>query len=146
VANDWETDAKPVLAAVYDLVENKRSFDVSSVEVAKVLECEHEPVARVMDYLASDGYLTVGHLILQTTTEIAVEVERIEPKTLHALAGWPAPGGPDVTARLVAAIEDTMAKASPEERTKLERLRDAALTVGSSTLAQVLAKMATGAL
>jgi DNA-binding transcriptional MocR family regulator len=146
VSVDWETEAKPVLAAVYELVENRRSFGVSSVEVAKELKREHGQVARVMAYLADDGYLKARPVIVQSTSEIATEVEQIEPKTLHALAGWPAPGGQDATAQLVAAIEDLMAKASPEERTKLEKLRDAALTVSSSTLAQVLAKVATGAL
>jgi hypothetical protein len=146
VAIEWESEAKPVLAAVLDLVENKRSLGVSSVEVAEELEREHERVARVMAYLADDGYLKVSPLIVQTTGEIAVEVEQIEPKTLHALAGWPASGSPDVTARLVSAIEDLMAKASPEERTKLGKLRDAALSVSSSTLAQILVKVATGAL
>jgi hypothetical protein len=38
VAIEWESEAKPVLAAVLDLVENKRSLGASSVEVAEELE------------------------------------------------------------------------------------------------------------
>jgi hypothetical protein len=39
-----------------------------------------------------------------------------------------------------------MVDVSPDERTRLERLRDAATGVGTDVLAQILSKLATGAL
>jgi len=50
---------------------------------------------------------------------------------------------PDVAAQVVAVIEELIATASPEDRTRLGKLRDAVLSVGSSAVAQVLAKLAT---
>jgi hypothetical protein len=141
---DWETDAKPVLVATYGMVEDPEIWEVTSRAVAKALHRAPAEVARTMGYLSDAGYLVTENSIDQISGEIMVEVERLTEKSLQQLSGWPVAGySGDVASMLVEIIEERITDADPEERNRLEKLRDAIAGVGRDVLVQVLAKLAT---
>ncbi len=140
---DWETEARPVLAAVYELVVNRRE-DATSQSVSLLLGTDVQRTGSILSYLADDAYFEVEYGFDQTSGEISTEVRGLKARTLHVLAGWPPPGSrPDASAQLLQAIDELMATATPEERTRLTKLRDATVGVGTNVLTQVLAKLAT---
>jgi hypothetical protein len=54
---DWQTEAEPVLRAIYEATE-RRDFDrITSTTIAEALDRESRSVARIMGYLADDGYI-----------------------------------------------------------------------------------------
>jgi len=96
-----------------------------------------------MSYLAEAGYLMTENSIDQASGEIMVEVQQLTEKSLQQVAGWPITGTRDLSAELIAAIDARIADAAPEERGRLERLREAVAEVGKDVLAEVIAKVAT---
>jgi len=60
-------------------------------------------------------------------------------KALQIVAGWPGFGGESLFSRMLAELDERVASAStPEERTRLERLRDGLVGVGRDVFTNVI--------
>lgn len=140
---DWQTEALPVLRIIYQDGEGTDlGVDVTSDLVARKLgrPPDDQRTLRTLDHLRRAGYISAEF----EGGEYGMFEIAMEPEGLKHVAGWP--GSPEAAAaNFLTVLQDAIDSASPEERGKLERLRDSALTVGQSTLAGVLAKVLTSA-
>ena len=138
-----------MLTQTYELTQRPRSKGefalVTSQTVAGAMGREHADVIRTMSELHSADYIAGETSIDQRTGEIVLEAVHVREKGLQQVAGWPGPADQGAASRLLAELERAIEQAdSPEQRTKLERLREAASTVGSRTLAEVLGRVLSG--
>jgi DNA-binding PadR family transcriptional regulator len=143
---DWRNDVRPVLVAVYEALAAEGGMipttDLGGVSAALGRETEDERTYRVLVELKEKGYISGtqtgggGFVLIQ-----------LQEKGLQEVAGWPTRPGEDTYAQLLAALSERIEQSdSPEERTKLERFRDALAGVGRDVLTDVLAKVATSGL
>lgn len=141
---DWQTEALPVLRAAYRQNEDPERLDITSRTIAEELGREpgDERTLLTLHSLLDASYITGYPGISQADFGRQITHVAVTPEGLKSVAGWP--GSPEAAASsFLAMLEEAIGNASPEERGKLERLRDSVLTVGQSTLAGVLAKVIT---
>lgn len=142
----WQSTA-PVLAA---LVEYWRGAGCPSTGIALPAVLQHfdEPKRKV---LLTDLGLLIESDFLASASDLAVETVPAEvaitEKALQALFGWPGLGSEDWVERLLAALE--FSAASEPDSTKKKRLKqlgDAIRDVGTTTVAEIVAKQVSGAI
>jgi hypothetical protein len=135
----WETEALPVLRAVYEISRTKEPDwpYVSQREVNEFLGREPSDPAtdRAVWDLGKAGYLAGAGHVDHLTGPIDFELTE---KSLQLFAGWPSPEQSAADAFL-AALAERIEAASPGERSRLERLRDSASDVGRGVLADIIA-------
>jgi hypothetical protein len=140
---DWTTEVRPVLDATFRLIDDPDVLEVTSLQVADALERPHEGVVQTMAYLAEADYLSTEASIDQASGEVVMEVNGLTEKSLQLVANWPIPGiSNDAHAALLKVIDERMVDAVPEERSRLEKLRDGVAGVGRDVTVQVLAELA----
>jgi DNA-binding PadR family transcriptional regulator len=139
-AFDWETEALPVLQAVYAASGSADpDLGMSETTINEVLgrEPDDARTARVLTMLIRGDYL-------DTTIEtMGSRNVQITEKGLQVTAGWLS-GAPDAAyTRLLALIDKHVEEAaSDEERSKWQRLRDAVVGVGRDVAVEVLSAAA----
>jgi hypothetical protein len=87
--------------------------------------------------LVTTGYLDT------TTQAMGTRFTRMAEKGLQITAGWPSGAADAAYTRLLALIDEQVEEAaSPEERSKWQRLRDAVVDVGRDVAVEVLSAAA----
>jgi len=144
---DWEADVRPVLVAVKDVLDATddliRGADLESVHTA------------LGDRAVSEGVTHAALEELRRTDYIEGRVGfgnppvmffiKLTEKGRQEVAGWPVAPGADFGAKLLDELERRIADAgNEEERTRLQRLRDAVADVGKSVITSILTDMARG--
>ena len=141
---DWKQDVQPVLLAVYTaLVEAGSPFGVDQAAINAALgrEPDDPHTDRVLYELERWNFIEASAATDATWGPL---LARLTEKGLQHTAGWPVAGGHDLADRLVWALEQRIAQAETEdERTKLQRARDAVLGIGRDVLTEVLTNIAT---
>ncbi|MGH3656848.1 MAG: hypothetical protein ACRDUA_09320 [Micromonosporaceae bacterium] len=133
----WTPREVPVLKATADLLEQAPvGRFVSSRDVAEATGIDHDQVTRALDAL-SDRHIEAR----PDKRRGGVNVLRLTPAGRIDAGMWPSPEA--LTERLLASIDDHIERATPEEKSKLERLRDAARGMGRDLLVDVVAAIAT---
>jgi hypothetical protein len=141
---EWDADVRPVLEAAYALSGSSDPRDgVLADDVSERLgrDPTDPETGRVLLALAEAGYLvpTVGEVM----GRIGPQAFRLGERALQILAGWPVPGsGDQFVKQLIAVLDEQIAGAQGEERSRLERLRDTLLGVGHDVFVAVLADAA----
>jgi hypothetical protein len=133
---DWERDVLPVLRAAYDLMEERRTDMLDGDELAALVTPERTKgdLYSLFQLIDATGYADVRF-------GGAMSIAFVQPaeKGLQLTRGWPVPGQGDVEALLrLLDLRIASPDTPEEERTRLQRLRDAAGNVGSSVLSSVL--------
>lgn len=145
---DWAEVALPVLEATHRawIVRGAPSTGVPITAVTRELnrdESDRETF-RAVALLAQRGYLGTPTAISVNDAPALVTVTSLG---LEVVGGWPATSAEAASAALLAALDrEIEATDEPEQRGRLERLRDTAVDVGSGTLTQVLAHIIKGGL
>jgi hypothetical protein len=101
--------------------------------LANRLHCppRDDALLRALELLESDGYLTVSYVMPAEASSI-----RPLPRTLHLLRDWPSTEPDNIARILDKALADAIEQTTdPDEKTRLQRLRDNARDVGKSVLA-----------
>jgi uncharacterized protein with LGFP repeats len=144
-ALDWDAEAYPVLQAVYRAYSNlpaSAGVDQQAINAQLGRESTDGRTDRVLGELTAAGYLVGSGSAWQLSGPLR---SRLSEKGLQLVANWPS-GPNDALARgLLVAIEERIGEVeSDDERNRLEKLGEAATSVGVNTLSSVLAKLATG--
>jgi hypothetical protein len=135
----WESEALPVLKAVYEIAQTKGGDNwpyVSQREVNEALgrEAFDDRTDRAIRYLGDAGYLRGDRESDMITGNIDFDLTE---KSLQRLADWPSPErSADV---FLEALERRIETSTPEERGRLKRLHDSASDVGRGVLADLIA-------
>jgi hypothetical protein len=141
---DWNNDVLPVLRAAYEL--SDESDPDQGIRTDALYErlgrARSDPkTGRILTSLVESGYFVevIGG-VMQLTGPYAF---RLGEKALQRIAGWPSPGsGDEFTEKLIAVLDERIAGAQGEERSRLERLRDTLLGVGHDVFVAVVADAA----
>jgi hypothetical protein len=141
---DWNEKVRPVLAALYRVVE--RTGPREMVDSEFVLEElgwdgaeDNERLDRILDNLYRAGYVD-GSQVGTGWTFL-----RLKEPALRIVAGWPGAVDDQTAARLIELVAERMhEEADPDEQTKLRRLRDGLLEVSTGVLTGVLTDLARG--
>jgi hypothetical protein len=140
----WATDVVPVLEAAYELTpasDPQQGVRATSVNERLGREPNDRETGRVLISLVDADY--VIPVIDNVNQLVGPYSFRLSERALQLVAGWPAPGsGDQLIAQLIAVLDEQIAGAQGEERSKLERLRDTVLGVGHDVLIAVLADFA----
>ena len=131
----WATRDRPVLVEVVRRLDNDDS--VSMTEVAEATGLSDDDVMRAARNLRRANLVTTDFLLDGDTdfTEVSAEALRI--------AGlWPDAG--DAFDRLLWSLEERIAEAPPDEKTKLAKVRDAIVGVGRDVAVEVIGAAVTG--
>lgn len=143
---DWQSVALPTLKAAYEVWRQSgaRPDGVLATKIAGRIEGRVENhTLRVIGALSEGGYLRPTS---QLGTNGAPMFVAVTPQGLQVVGGWPTTSAEAATAALLAGLDEAVENAPPEERSRLERLRDAAYDVGQGTMVEVLKHVLTGGL
>lgn len=142
----WQA-VRPVLVAACEAYE-RADFGVTSRDVSGILgrDAADRDTVVVLSFLRDEGFLDGENSIDQMSGEIILDTIVPKEKGLQQVRAWPMAGtGDEAMAKLLAILEQRIAETEDEEeRTRLQRFRDAGEDVGKDVLASVLSKMATG--
>jgi hypothetical protein len=137
---DWETEALPVLQAVYTASASADAdLGVSDDTVNEVLGRERGEARteRILTMLIRGDYLDT------TMQTMGSRFSQITEKGLQITAGWPSGAADAAYTRLLTLIDEHVeAAASDEERSRWQRLRDAVVGVGREVAVDVLSAAA----
>ena len=131
VDSTWTTRELPILEAV--IAAQERGDDVNAAARTAV-DIDGKLYGEVVDSLRLDGYLDA---IVQRNGAhriFAAVIQGPLPRARRAVGQWPSE---DAGTELVRVLEDRMADATPEERSKLERARDALQSLGGKLLTSI---------
>ena len=131
---------RPVLHVTVDLWTEAgapRSGWIQLDLVGQRLNCADGDLAPVAEQLAADGWLEVSY-----DEEERLSVQPTS-RAVAATRGWPAGDPEAVVERLLAALDELVETASPEEREKADSVRQTLGRFASSTIAELGAKLAT---
>jgi len=140
----WE-NVRPVLAAIFELLQSEPPVAPTDSEVARALGRSpgEERLQRQIAYLKDAGYLDGEWEIDQMSGSVVLANAQITEKGLQEAAAWPVVPGDDPAERLLEVIEARLAESPPPEtRSRLERLRDAVREAGPTVVGEVLGGLA----
>lgn len=144
-ALDWDGEVFPVLLSVYRAYSAAPApMGVRQAAINERLDRGpgNERTARVLEELATSGYIEATQTAWQASGPLMC---KLTEKGLQHVANWPSGSGDALATALLKALDQEMDEVeSDAERTRLERLREAATAVGVNTLSSVFAKLATG--
>lgn len=137
---DWETEALPVLQAVYTASASAEAdLGVSETTI-------NEALGREPGDALTEGILTMlirGDFLDTSVQTMGSRFCQITEKGLQITAGWPSGAADAAYTRLLALIDEHVEEAaSDEERSKWQRLRDAVVGVGRDVAVDVLSAAA----
>lgn len=135
---DWLEVTLPALVYIDEC--ERAGTRASSADVVEHLRLEPEPVLRELRNLMEDGLIS-GVEATATQESLFLLDIRLLPDARRALRHWPRTF--DAT-DLLASIDSAIRAASGSDRTKLERLREAAGNVGQTALSGVISAAASG--
>jgi hypothetical protein len=146
---DWETVARPVLEAVYAAwrAHGAPANGVVTSSVARDIGDANDTVRqtrRAVALLVQDGYLdAAGSMSVDDVPATVV----VTGRGMQVVGAWPATTAVAATHALLVALDRAIEEtAEPEQRTKLQRLREVVIDVGQGTVAEVLSRVITGGL
>jgi hypothetical protein len=133
-----DRDVLPVLRATYDLMEEQRTDTLDGKEdlVPRLSEQGHEKATlyEIFRQIHNGGYADVSF-----AGGMTIGLVQPTEKGFQVTRGWPVPGQGDVQALLRILDARIAAPDTPEdERTRLQRLREAAGNVSQSVLTSLL--------
>ena len=133
---DWQRDVLPVLRTTYALMDERGQdvLDWEDLGPQLVGERSENELYNIFQAIKRGGYADVHFAG-------GMSIAMIQPteKGLQVTHGWPVPGQSDVDALLRLIDARINAPDTPdEERTRLQRLREAAGDVGQSVLTSLL--------
>jgi hypothetical protein len=141
---EWHTDALPVLRATHVANRDADEMGVYQDAINEVLGRQpNDPrTDRVLFELEQGGFIT-GTISAHSGS--GPTTCRLTGKGLQQVAGWPTGASDDLVLRLLTVLEERIRETTdPNERSRLQRLRDGIIDVGENVVAQVLAKVLTG--
>src|SRR5581483_8563321 len=145
VMSDWSDEVLPILQSIYQA---GRTNPMGHVDTRVMLaaigrEADDPDAARVIRELADAGYIEI---VADPDASFVPILVRTMEKGLQVVAGWPTAGGESLFSRLLAELDERVAKAATEEeRTRLVRFRDALVGVGRDVFTNVVSSAAEGA-
>jgi hypothetical protein len=144
-ALDWQADVLPVLAAV-NAAYVKQPGSMGVQQAAINAELGRLPADTATDlvlfHLVRAGYVEAT---LDSDQAVGPMMSLLTEKGLQQVANWPSGAPEDVLVRLLAALEERIRETDdPEERTKLESVRDSIKGMGRDVMTQVLSKVLSG--
>lgn len=139
---DWNTEVRPVLVAAYRALGEAGSAypTVGSEDInAQLGRDPHDGRQNVvLEYLEKAGYIT-GQRAYGGRWNFVT----LEKRGLVEVAGWPAEPGQDYGAKLLDLLEERInATDDDAERTRLQRFREAVISVGTNVVSGVLTDLA----
>ena len=139
---DWETEIRPVLVAAYRALGDAGSAypNVQSEDINAQLGREPDDQRHdlALEYLRKAGYID-GQRAMQGHWHLVT----LEQPGLVEVAGWPAAPGEDYGAKLLDLLEERIdATEDEEQRSRLQRLRDTVVSVGTNVVSGVLTDLA----
>lgn len=140
---DWDTEARPVLDAVYRAYGPEPS-DMGVTQEAINAELGREPRDRRTDYVLRELEQTNWIVETMGTDQTMGPLYcKVSEKGLQLVAGWPTTTAEAAVEKLLALVDLRITEASdPEERSKWQRIRDGLLGVGREALVRILADAA----
>jgi hypothetical protein len=138
---DWKATMRPVLRAVYEASLTATPYGVVQSQVnAQLGRAADDPKTdRLLYELERSGYIEA--VTPSFGESWGPSHSRLTEKALQMVAGWPGAARDDVVLRLLdvlnAEIEQTD---DPDQRSKLEKLRDVVAGIGRDVLTDVLSK------
>ena len=134
---DWQREVLPVLRATYDLMDERRTDALDGDELLPVLITENRTKGDLYGIFRQIHGAGYAHVHFAGGMNVAF-VQPTE-KGLQVTRGWPVPGQGDVDALLRLLDQRIASPETPdEERTRLERLREAAGSVSQTVLSSLL--------
>ena len=133
---DWQRSVVPVLRATYDLMDEGRTDMLDGDELASLITADRTEAElyNVFQLINRTGYADVQFAGAMTIAFVAPT-----EKGLQTTRGWPAPGQGDVETLLRLLDQRIASPETPDdERTRLQRLREAAGNVSESVLTSLL--------
>jgi len=145
---DWNREVLPVLRAVHTSIQRDSASGVAGffvTEAASVNDelgrSENDPrTGAVLLELRDTGFI-LAEFSMDSPSQ--AHLIRLTEKGSQHVAGWPSRPGDDLFPALITAIEERIAVADADERTRLEWLRDGLVAVGQGVVTGVLTDMAT---
>jgi hypothetical protein len=139
---DWDTEVRPVLVAAYrafgkagSAYPDVQSQDINA-ELGRPPDDERQSIA--LEYLQKAEYIS-GRRTMGGSWHFVT----LEDRGLVEVAGWPAAPGQDYGAKLLDLLEERIKAADDEgERTRLQRLRDTVVEIGTNVVSGVLTDLA----
>jgi len=134
----WDTREMPILEAVADA--EAAGADATNDTIAEATGLEDREIQRGLLALYEAQYLTG---IEAAAEELCYLINiRLLERGRREVRQWPAENAVD---RFVEALSERIEETTdPEERSRLEKLREGALSIGRDVLVAVLTKVATG--
>lgn len=123
VTSTWETRERPILDAVLALEESIEAFAVNNERIVEATGLPPEVVGRALEALEEAGYLTGGDAGTLGDSSPQYFALRLLERGRREVGQWP----PSVADAFLEKLDYMIATAAdPDERSRLERLRDAA--------------------
>jgi hypothetical protein len=130
----WTDRELPILEAIRS-VEEAEGDRISSMDLAKMVGLPEAEVRVGVRALREAGYMAYGQLLGGEQRSWVATFPGLREKGRRAVQQWPSDG----LGSLVELIEQRIADATdPEERSKLERLRDGLLGVGQGVATSII--------
>jgi hypothetical protein len=134
---DWQRSVLPVLHATYDLMDEGRTDMLDGDALLASLVTGDRTKADLYDVFQLIN--RTGYADVQFASAMSIAFVSPTEKGLQTTRGWPAPGQGDVETLLRLLDQRIASPETPdEERTRLQRLREAAGNVGESVLTSLL--------
>jgi hypothetical protein len=139
---DWESEVRPVLVAAYRALGDAGSAYPNVMSEHINAQLGREPTDQRQDlareYLRKARFID-GNRAMQGHWHGVT----LEQPGLVEVAGWPATPGVDYGAKLLDLLEERIEEAADQaERTRLQRVREAVVSVGTNVVSGVLTDLA----
>jgi hypothetical protein len=131
IRETWPTVELPILRAIVRAQQNQEI--VWKAVIDAVPDLDQRLRQTTLFWLHDAEYITATVSVFGDSIQVRGATE----KTLRLTGAWPTPESE--LARLIALLDERIASAEGDEKTKLQRLRDALVGMGQGTAAGVLA-------
>jgi hypothetical protein len=142
---DWESEVRPTLVAVYQAWKNSSDASpvITSAEINRELGREADDPRHdfALDYLNKTGFISGTRLA--AGNDVHWSLVTLERDGLVEVAGWPATPGADYASKLIDVLNERIEATDDDEvRSRYQRLKDAATSMGKEILTAVLSDLA----
>jgi hypothetical protein len=143
---DWDSDVRPILVAVKQAADESddilHRLDSRAVEAAAGREAGDLATFAALDALSGAGYVEGVAGFGDPPTWMFI---KLTEKGRQEVSGWPVTPGADYGAQFIEELDRRIEDApDDQERTRLERFREAAGEIGKGVITGVLTNMARG--
>lgn len=143
----WDGVGEPTLKAALEvwLSKGARQDGVLATDIVEKVQSESEvtelSAMRAIAMLKDAGYLENAGAL---ATDFGPALVRVTERGLQAVGGWPATSADAAAKALLAALDEQIADAEGEEKTKLEGFRERAADVGQGLLTELMRRVIFG--